>query len=93
MTDAGQICKIYSHILTEYFFNYQSDKENRIFCLKVSFAFCFCSQHLNTWTCMKEINVAMRTFIISSSSFKLNQYLMGQSKNKHLLMTKDSDSI
>lgn len=56
MTDAGQICKIYSHILIEYFLNYQSDKDNSMFCLKVSFTFYFCSQYLNTWTCKKEIN-------------------------------------
>lgn len=87
-----EICKIYSHILKEYFLHYQSDKDNSMFCLNVPFAFWFCSQHLNTWTCKKEINVAMRTFLIFSSSCKLYQYLMEQSKNKHLWMTKDTDS-
>lgn len=77
-----------THILTEYFFDYHSAKHNSVFCLKVWLMMYFCSPYLNTWTCKKEINIAMRAFIISSSSYKLYQYLMRQSKDyKHLLMT------
>lgn len=31
VTDAGEICKIYSQILIEYFLNYQSDKDKACF--------------------------------------------------------------
>ena len=72
-------CKLFckKHITTEYFFDYHSTKDNLKVCLELH----FCSQYLSTCTYKNKINVAMRQFIMPSSSLQampiLNETIEG----------------